>query len=167
MPAKFSYCKFDSWRLDDGNCRTPAWIQRRLKFSLLTFDIPQFNCCFKILQAEDADLMIERMDEQIKTLSAAHKKELDNIEKAFYSERRDLLQGHKQKWYVIGFLNRHDFRKKSCAEECIFGYTALHFECRFCKKSLLQSFVLSVFTGWSVVFNVVINYLISWCQAAM
>ncbi|XP_066929722.1 dynein regulatory complex protein 1-like [Clytia hemisphaerica] len=49
-------------------------------------------------QSEDADLMLERMEEQIKTLNRAHKKELDNVENAFYSERRDVLQSHKNKW---------------------------------------------------------------------
>jgi len=48
--------------------------------------------------------MIERMDEQIKTLCGAYKKELDNIENAFYSERRDLLQAHKNKWYVVALM---------------------------------------------------------------
>ena len=45
--------------------------------------------------------MLERMEEQMKTLNRAHKKELDNIENAFYSERRDVLQSHKNKWYVF------------------------------------------------------------------
>lgn len=49
-------------------------------------------------QAEDADLMIERMEEQVKTLNIAYRKELDNIESAFYSERRGLLQQQKNRW---------------------------------------------------------------------
>ena len=31
---------------------------------------------------------------------------------------------------------------KECAEECIFDYIALHFECQFNKNSLLQGYFL-------------------------
>ena len=56
---------------------------------------------FYFIQSEDADLMLERMDEQMKTLSQAHKSELNNIEASFYSERRDILQAHKNKQFVF------------------------------------------------------------------
>lgn len=47
--------------------------------------------------------MLERMDEQMKTLNRAYMKELNNIEESFYSERRDVLQAHKNKQFV--FIN--------------------------------------------------------------
>ena len=48
--------------------------------------------------------MLERMDEQMKTLSRAHKKELNNIEDAFCSERKDVLQAHKNKQSVSNYF---------------------------------------------------------------
>ncbi|XP_071854027.1 dynein regulatory complex protein 1-like [Apostichopus japonicus] len=49
-------------------------------------------------QAEDVDLMIERMEEQIKNLMKAYRDEITQIEKAFELERRELLNGNKRKW---------------------------------------------------------------------
>jgi len=49
-------------------------------------------------QAEDIDLMIERMGEQIKTLLQAYIEELNEIERSFDFERRDLTDGHKRRW---------------------------------------------------------------------
>ncbi|XP_065652057.1 dynein regulatory complex protein 1 isoform X7 [Hydra vulgaris] len=49
-------------------------------------------------QAKDVDLILERMEEQIKTLKKAYRDELDNIEDAFYCERNDLLCTQKNKW---------------------------------------------------------------------
>ncbi|XP_033109065.1 dynein regulatory complex protein 1-like [Anneissia japonica] len=49
-------------------------------------------------QAEDTDLMIERMEEQIKNLTRAYRDELIQIEKAFETERMELLDNHKKKW---------------------------------------------------------------------
>ncbi|XP_067935770.1 dynein regulatory complex protein 1-like [Watersipora subatra] len=49
-------------------------------------------------QAEDIDLMIERMDEQIKSQTREYRNELNQIEAAFVTERKDLLDLHKSKW---------------------------------------------------------------------
>ncbi|MBN3318963.1 DRC1 protein, partial [Atractosteus spatula] len=49
-------------------------------------------------QAEDIDLMIERMEEQIKNLMKSYREELDQIEKAFELERRELLDNNRKKW---------------------------------------------------------------------
>ncbi|XP_014668334.1 PREDICTED: dynein regulatory complex protein 1-like [Priapulus caudatus] len=48
-------------------------------------------------QAEDIDLLMERIDEHIKSLNRSYKNELNDIEKAFESERRELLQNSKKK----------------------------------------------------------------------
>lgn len=42
--------------------------------------------------------MIERMEEQMKTLYKAYRQELDATEEAFYTERKDLQRQHKSKW---------------------------------------------------------------------
>ncbi|XP_061176506.1 dynein regulatory complex protein 1-like [Saccostrea echinata] len=49
-------------------------------------------------QADDIDLMIERMEEQIKSLSTSYKTEIEEIERAFVAERNELLEQHKKKW---------------------------------------------------------------------
>lgn len=49
-------------------------------------------------QAEDIDLMIERMDEQVKQLTKADRQELNEIEKSFVAERTELLETHTKKW---------------------------------------------------------------------
>jgi len=49
-------------------------------------------------QAEDADLIIERMDEQKNQLSKVYAEELNTIEAAFVSERKDLLTEQKKIW---------------------------------------------------------------------
>ncbi|KAG2467700.1 DRC1 protein, partial [Polypterus senegalus] len=49
-------------------------------------------------QAEDVDLMIERMEEQIKNLMKCYREELTQIEKAFELERRELLHSNYKKW---------------------------------------------------------------------
>lgn len=48
--------------------------------------------------AEDVDLMIERMDEQISNVTKAHREELEVIERAFVAERNELLELHKKRW---------------------------------------------------------------------
>ncbi|KAK7467804.1 hypothetical protein BaRGS_00036948 [Batillaria attramentaria] len=48
--------------------------------------------------AEDVDLMIERMDEQIANVTKAHREELEVIERAFVAERNELLELHKKRW---------------------------------------------------------------------
>jgi len=48
-------------------------------------------------QAEDIDLILERMEEQMKSLKRAYREELDNIENAFFSERQELLEVQKKK----------------------------------------------------------------------
>ncbi|XP_052761400.1 dynein regulatory complex protein 1-like [Mya arenaria] len=49
-------------------------------------------------QADDVDLMIERMEEQIKNLTKALREEMKEIEMAFVAERNDSLELHKRKW---------------------------------------------------------------------
>lgn len=49
-------------------------------------------------QAEDADLLIERMDELRKELVKAYDEELQAIETAYVSERKDLLGQQKKIW---------------------------------------------------------------------
>ncbi|XP_035692027.1 dynein regulatory complex protein 1-like [Branchiostoma floridae] len=49
-------------------------------------------------QAEDVDLMIERMEEQIKNLTKSYREELTQIDKAFEAERGELLEGNRKKW---------------------------------------------------------------------
>ncbi|XP_065062608.1 dynein regulatory complex protein 1-like [Rhopilema esculentum] len=58
-------------------------------------------------QAEDIDLMIERMEEQVKTLLQAYHEELTQIEKSFDTERRELIENHKKRWSGL-MNNRHD-----------------------------------------------------------
>ncbi|XP_055954259.1 dynein regulatory complex protein 1 [Patella vulgata] len=48
--------------------------------------------------AEDVDLMIERMNEQIKNLKKAQREELEQDERAFVAERNELLEQQKKKW---------------------------------------------------------------------
>ncbi|XP_064597310.1 dynein regulatory complex protein 1-like isoform X2 [Liolophura sinensis] len=57
-------------------------------------------------QAEDVDLMIERMEEQIKNLSKAYREELNQCEKAFVTERSELLEMHRKKWEERMVLRR-------------------------------------------------------------
>ncbi|XP_060066143.1 dynein regulatory complex protein 1-like [Ylistrum balloti] len=49
-------------------------------------------------QAEDVDLMIERMEEQMKKVTKAARKQLNETEMAFNAERNELLDTHKKKW---------------------------------------------------------------------
>uniref|UniRef100_UPI003AAAFB60 dynein regulatory complex protein 1 n=1 Tax=Centroberyx gerrardi TaxID=166262 RepID=UPI003AAAFB60 len=49
-------------------------------------------------QAEEVDLMIERMESQIKTLMKAYREELGQIENAYEHERKVLLTGNGTKW---------------------------------------------------------------------
>ncbi|KAM4600969.1 dynein regulatory complex protein 1 [Polymixia lowei] len=49
-------------------------------------------------QAEEVDLMIERMEDQIKTLMKTYREELDQIENAYERERKVLLTGNRKKW---------------------------------------------------------------------
>ncbi|XP_071403466.1 dynein regulatory complex protein 1-like [Centroberyx affinis] len=49
-------------------------------------------------QAEEVDLMIERMESQIKTLMKAYREELGQIENAYEHERKVLLTGNRTKW---------------------------------------------------------------------
>ncbi|ESP00268.1 hypothetical protein LOTGIDRAFT_141102, partial [Lottia gigantea] len=46
--------------------------------------------------AEDVDLMIERMNEQIKNLKKAQREELEQDERAFVAERNELLEQQKK-----------------------------------------------------------------------
>ncbi|XP_042321287.1 dynein regulatory complex protein 1 [Sceloporus undulatus] len=49
-------------------------------------------------QAEDINLLLERMEEQIRNLIKNYRRELLMIEKAFELERRELLTNNKKKW---------------------------------------------------------------------
>lgn len=49
-------------------------------------------------QAEDVDLILERMEDQVKTIMRGYREELEEIEKAFISERAKLLQQHVSTW---------------------------------------------------------------------
>lgn len=49
-------------------------------------------------QAEDIDLILERMEEQSKTLFKAYCEELAEIEKSFENERRKLIETQKAEW---------------------------------------------------------------------
>lgn len=49
-------------------------------------------------QAEDIDLIIERMNAQIKNLQKAYREELSKIDQAFESERIECLEKHHQEW---------------------------------------------------------------------
>nr|XP_060610744.1 dynein regulatory complex protein 1 isoform X1 [Anolis sagrei ordinatus]XP_060610745.1 dynein regulatory complex protein 1 isoform X2 [Anolis sagrei ordinatus] len=49
-------------------------------------------------QAEDINLLLERMEEQIRNLMKNYRRELLQIEKAFELERRELLNNNKKKW---------------------------------------------------------------------
>lgn len=48
--------------------------------------------------AEDVDLMVERMEEQMKQLAKAYREELTQIEKAFVTERGELIDNNRKKW---------------------------------------------------------------------
>ncbi|CAH3150788.1 unnamed protein product [Pocillopora meandrina] len=48
--------------------------------------------------AEDVDLMVERMEEQMKHLTKAYREELTQIEKAFVTERGELIDNNRKKW---------------------------------------------------------------------
>ncbi|XP_053105947.1 dynein regulatory complex protein 1 [Hemicordylus capensis] len=49
-------------------------------------------------QADDVNLLLERMEEQIRNLIKNYRRELLQIEKAFELERRELLTSNKKKW---------------------------------------------------------------------
>lgn len=49
-------------------------------------------------QAEDVDLVLERMEEQAKTLMKAYHEELAQIETSFASERRELVNSQRVEW---------------------------------------------------------------------
>lgn len=48
--------------------------------------------------AEDVDLMVERMEEQMKQLTKAYREELTQIEKAFVTERAEVIENNRKKW---------------------------------------------------------------------
>ncbi|NWX07600.1 DRC1 protein, partial [Caloenas nicobarica] len=49
-------------------------------------------------QSDDINLLLERMEEQIRTMLKTYRQELLQIEKAFELERRELLDSNKKKW---------------------------------------------------------------------
>ncbi|XP_072029395.1 dynein regulatory complex protein 1-like isoform X2 [Amphiura filiformis] len=49
-------------------------------------------------EAEDIDLMLERMEEQVKNLAKAYRDEITQIEKAFEAERTEQLENNHRKW---------------------------------------------------------------------
>ncbi|XP_015673230.1 dynein regulatory complex protein 1 [Protobothrops mucrosquamatus] len=60
-------------------------------------------------QNEDINLLLERMEEQIRNLVKNYRRELLYIEKAFELERRELLASNKKKWeQAMQTLNRQE-----------------------------------------------------------
>ncbi|XP_053240014.1 dynein regulatory complex protein 1 [Podarcis raffonei] len=60
-------------------------------------------------QSEDINLLLERMEEQIRNLIKNYRRELLQIEKAFELERRELLTSNKKKWeQAMQLLNRQE-----------------------------------------------------------
>lgn len=57
--------------------------------------------------AEDVDLMVDRMEEQMKQLTKAYREELTQIEKAFVTERGELIESNRKKW-ESSMQQRHD-----------------------------------------------------------
>ncbi len=49
-------------------------------------------------QAEDVDLILERMEEQARTLLKAYREELGEIEGSFDAERRETVEKHRSEW---------------------------------------------------------------------
>ncbi|CAK8681370.1 dynein regulatory complex protein 1-like [Clavelina lepadiformis] len=49
-------------------------------------------------QSEDVDLMIERMEEQVKNLTKSYRDELLQIEESFIEERGQAMENNKNKW---------------------------------------------------------------------
>ncbi|XP_059584479.1 dynein regulatory complex protein 1 isoform X2 [Alligator mississippiensis] len=49
-------------------------------------------------QSDDINLLLERMEEQIRNLTKTYRRELMQIEKAFELERRELLTNNRRKW---------------------------------------------------------------------
>ncbi|XP_065443485.1 dynein regulatory complex protein 1-like [Chrysemys picta bellii] len=52
-------------------------------------------------QSDDINLLVERMEEQIRNLMKTYRRELTQIEKAFELERRELLSSNKKKWEQV------------------------------------------------------------------
>uniref|UniRef100_A0A8C9TVZ2 Dynein regulatory complex protein 1 n=1 Tax=Scleropages formosus TaxID=113540 RepID=A0A8C9TVZ2_SCLFO len=74
-------------------------------------------------QAEHVDLMIERMEEQIKNLMRCYREELDQIEKVFSEERKELLSSNRRVWEQMAHERRDkelDFlvQRMRKVEEC-------------------------------------------------
>eukprot|EP00118_Oscarella_pearsei_P003919 m.16276 g.16276 ORF g.16276 m.16276 type:complete len:739 (+) comp26831_c0_seq2:342-2558(+) len=65
-------------------------------------------------QADDIDLTIERMENQIKTLRLAHGGELKEIEKSYAMERGALLECQEQKWN--GLMKQRSDMDRECLE---------------------------------------------------
>lgn len=63
-------------------------------------------------QAEDVDLILERMEEQAKTLMKAYREEMNVIETSFSTERRNLLETQQAEW--------DSATSKRSAKECEF-----------------------------------------------
>ncbi|XP_048373202.1 dynein regulatory complex protein 1 [Sphaerodactylus townsendi] len=60
-------------------------------------------------QSDDINLLLERMEEQIKNVMRNYRRELLQIEKAFELERRELLTNNKKKWeQAIQALNQQE-----------------------------------------------------------
>ena len=66
-------------------------------------------------QAEDVDLILERMEEQAKTLLRANKEEMGEIEKSYEKERRKLIESQRAEWDRI--TKDRSEREKSYLEE--------------------------------------------------
>ncbi len=66
-------------------------------------------------QAEDIDLILERMEEQARMLLKAYREELGEIEGSFDAERRALLEKHRAEWEET--MEKRQGREKEYLEE--------------------------------------------------
>lgn len=66
-------------------------------------------------QAEDIDLIIERMNAQIKNLQKAYREELTKIDQAFESERIELLEKQRGEW--DGFMKQRSTKEVDYLKE--------------------------------------------------
>ena len=69
-------------------------------------------------QAEEVDLILERMEEQACTLLRAHRQEMRQIESSFATEREALRDSHKSVIHMYMYMYMY------CIYLCIFMYYA-------------------------------------------
>ena len=66
-------------------------------------------------QAEDIDLIIERMNAQIKNLQKAYREELTKIDQSFESERLEKLEKHREEWENL--MQQRSKKEIECLKE--------------------------------------------------